>query len=529
MANIPIYIKHFLKSCISIVFVVLATSMDLSMQAVASEPGAEEAVASESGTEEASEEDKQQTASPRTWPPRYQDRRFVENWRPIAWEALDLADLPWNDRIKVVSLNKSHSVWASFGGQIRLRSVGLRHPDFSSSETDRINTTTGRIRAFAEFHFGDVSRVYAEGIYSNTISEADGVTLPGSLVDPSPAFLNLFAEVGTGSLGDWESSLWAGRRELQFGHQRLISPQNWLNTRRTFEGIGGRLISGDRTWRAFAVRPVIVVPEGSNTADEKTSFWGVVWSNKQNFFDPASAFVQSLTRPTHGFWEAHALGLHREDATFVQGTADEDRYTLGLLSYGPFQGTPFDAEAEVNIQFGRFGDGNLLAWSLTAQGAVTPPGWRGNPRFWLSFDYASGDNDPNDDTLGTYDPLFPLGQNFFGMHGLFDRRNLIALSLNTDFVPLARLAIRSSIFGLWRAETEDGIYQTSGKILRRPDGSEARYIGFQAQVVGGYQIGRGVLVGGAANWLSPGRFIEETQENPASDFWLLAMFLQWTF
>jgi hypothetical protein len=48
-------------------------------------------------------------------------------------------------------------------------------------------------------------------------------------------------------------------------------------------------------------------------------------------------------------------------------------------------------------------------------------------------------------------------------------------------------------------------------------------------VVGGYQLLRGVLVGGAVNWLSPGRFIEETQENPAEDFWLLTLFLQWTF
>ncbi len=468
-------------------------------------------------------------AAPSQWPPRYQDRRFSEDWRPTDWKAFDLAGLPWSDRIKLVPLNKSRSVWASFGGQIRLRSVGLGRPDFGGSETQTVNTGTGRIRAFAGFQFGNLLRVYAEGIFSETITEADGITLPGSLTNPHPAFLNLFAEAQTGALGGWESSVWVGRRELEFGHQRLVSPQNWLNTRRSFQGLGGQLSSGDRTLRAFFVHPVIVVPEGGISRDQDTEFWGIFFSNREEFFGVASGYAQSLTRPTRGFWETYLLGLHRQDVTFVQGTADEDRYTVGLLSYGPYNRTPFDAEVEGNVQFGRFGSDNILAWSLTAQGAVTPRGWWGNPRFWMSFDYASGDSDPEDNKLETYDPLYPLGQNFFGIHGLFDRRNLVAISVNADFIPIPRFAVRASLFGLWRAETEDGVYRTGGAILRPPGGSEARYIGFQAQVVGGYQFNRSLLIGGVVNWLSPGRFIEETQDNPVHDFRLLTLLMQWTF
>ena len=43
-------------------------------------------------------------------------------------------------------------------------------------------------------------------------------------------------------------------------------------------------------------------------------------------------------------------GLHRKEVTFVQGTGPEDRYSLGLLTYGPYSGTPFDAEAELTAQ-----------------------------------------------------------------------------------------------------------------------------------------------------------------------------------
>ncbi len=57
----------------------------------------------------------------------------------------------------------------------------------------------------------------------------------------------------------------------------------------------------------------------------------------------------------------------------MQGSGPEDRYSLGLLSYGPYSETPFDAEVEATVQFGQFDDGDLLAWSLTLQGGKA--GW----------------------------------------------------------------------------------------------------------------------------------------------------------
>jgi hypothetical protein len=75
----------------------------------------------------------------------------------------------------------------------------------------------------------------------------------------------------------------------------------------------------------------------------------------------------------------------------------------------------------------------------------------------LSLDYASGDSDPNDNKLETYDPMYPLGQSFFGVHGFFDRRNLVGASFNLDFFPLPRLFLRVSAFSIWRAQIEDGM------------------------------------------------------------------------
>jgi hypothetical protein len=487
------------------------------------------AVASESGTDKESEEDKQEIASPRTWPPRYQDRRFKEDWTPVDWTTLDRSTLLWNDRIKVVPLTKDHSVWASFGGQVRFRSVFLQSPDFGTSPTRTADSMMLRMRAHGDFHIGERSRIYLEGVYSDSLSKINGASIPGLQTDNSPDFLNFFGEFDITADADGSTGLWLGRRELQFGRQRLVSSQNWLNSRKSFEGFGGWKLLGEARMSAFLAQPVVVVPEGRNTRDEDTTFWGLVYANREAPVPVAAEFARSLTRPTHGFWEPYLYGLHRKDVTFVQGTGNEDRYSMGLVSYGPYSGTPYDAEAELTVQFGRFDRGDLLAWSMTLQGGVSPPGWRTTPRFWLSLDYASGDKDPNDNTLGTFDPMYPLSQTFFGMHGLIDRRNLFSTSLNADLILKPKLMMRLSAYSMWRAQTADGVYRTNGSILRRPMGSEARHIGLQAQAIMGYQFNRNLLLVGAGTWMSPGDFIKETQERPTNELWLLSFALQWTF
>jgi hypothetical protein len=65
--------------------------------------------------------------------------------------------------------------------------------------------------------------------------------------------------------------------------------------------------------------------------------------------------------------------------------------------------------------------------------------------------------------------------------------------------------------------------------LRQPSGSDARHIGLQAQGTIGYQFNRSFLFVGAVTWMSPGKFISETQENPTNELWLLSVALQWTF
>src|SRR5262249_15058688 len=79
-----------------------------------------------------------------------------------------------------------------------------------------------------------------------------------------------------------------GRQELTYGSQRLISPLDWANTRRTFEGIKGFWHGDKLDVDLFWVKPVVVSPSHFDAADANRQFAGI-WTtyhpNKSSAID----------------------------------------------------------------------------------------------------------------------------------------------------------------------------------------------------------------------------------------------------
>jgi hypothetical protein len=62
----------------------------------------------------------------------------------------------------------------------------------------------------------------------------------------------------------------------------------------------------------------------------------------------------------------------------------------------------------------------------------------------------------------------------------------------------------------WRESLGDGVYGNAGNLLRSADGSRARHIGTQADVVLAWEASRTLSFEFAYSAFSSGRFIEET-------------------
>jgi hypothetical protein len=94
-------------------------------------------------------------------------------------------------------------------------------------------------------------------------------------------------------------------------------------------------------------------------------------------------------------------------AVFPSVSGDERRDIVDLRFSGAANG--FDWDLEAMNQTGRIGVQIIEAWAVGALAGYTFPdvGW--TPRLALSIDVASGDRNPHDDKLETFNPLFPNG------------------------------------------------------------------------------------------------------------------------
>ncbi|HMO85640.1 MAG TPA: alginate export family protein, partial [Lacipirellulaceae bacterium] len=115
----------------------------------------------------------------------------------------------------------------------------------------------------------DGLRVFAEGILAD-VTDDGNTYLPRPIDRNWGDFLNLFIDVG---LADGVVAR-VGRQELLYGAERLVSPLDWANTRRTFDG--ARLLTAGDGWTAdlFYTYVVPVVANRLDEPDYNQTFYG---------------------------------------------------------------------------------------------------------------------------------------------------------------------------------------------------------------------------------------------------------------
>lgn len=453
------------------------------------------------------------------------DRRFTENWQLTDWSLRESSSRNFSDRIKAISISKDNKIWFSSGGQLRVRYMGTINDEFKDTNTGLF---TIRARLFGAINFGKNFRVFAEGIYSNTTNDNSERKGAGTPV-VNGALLNLFAEYTLPLGAEYDAQFWVGRRELQAGHERLVSPGNWLNTRRSWDGAGFSVGNNKGRMIGFWTKPVIVVPDGYTTRDEETDFWGIRYQSDEVVYSPTAGFgVQSWSAYSTMHFEPYFYGLHRKNVLFEQGRRTENRYTLGALLSGPLQNGFFNYEFEGAYQFGRFGNNDLSAYSITAEFGVNPNlAW--SPHFWVGLDYASGDSDPNDDKLGTFDPMYAQVAAWFGEHGVIDRKNLVSYSFNIDFSPHKFITSRFTYWNFNRAQTADAVYDTANGILRPASGSLQKDLGNSFQLSNVIKPTYQLEFTLTYNLWAPGKFFDETQTGNALTQHFIMITSQYTF
>jgi hypothetical protein len=383
------------------------------------------------------------------------------------------------------------------GGEYRARhhhEVNLRGSNLSGLDDDFL---LHRTRLYANVEYSNWFRFYGEAI--DATSEFEDFT-PRTIEENRFDALNLFVDGLISDYGGGE--LWGrvGRQELLYGDQRLISPLDWSNTRRTFDG--AKVFYRSTAWDVdgFWTRPV-----------------------------PFSQHVNHDSNFDHPDQSQEFMGLY---ATY-KGRKDYiyDFYFLRLAEYdGPgtaLSPVDFDAntfgtrwkgkhccwlwEIEGGYQFGDFGTRDQSAGFVTGGLGREWAQARWKPTLWAYYDWASGDRDPADGDHGTFNQLFPLGHKYLGYADLVARQNINDVNFIWTASPTQKIKLLAWYHIFFLDEPRDALYNSAGAPIRvDPTGAAGRDVGQELDLTVQYIFSprADVLVGYSHFWA--GDFVSAT-------------------
>ncbi|MCE9563820.1 MAG: alginate export family protein [Planctomycetes bacterium] len=429
-------------------------------------------------------------------PPQYGYLPFAlkgQSYYDVDFSYLDDPKSPppdWSERLKRMRIGDN---WMfSTGGQ-----AWYRYFSETNSRLTGKNNDYGqyRTRVYGDLWYKDFFRIYAEGIFSGT----QGIDLPPLPIDTNQNdFLNLFIDLKIAEIADHPVYARVGRQEILLGSQRLVSPLEWANTRRTFQGARIMTTAEKFNFDAFWLQPVLPNAKGIDSVDTNVNFAGV-WGT----YKPKKGTAVDL----------YYL-LFDNRATIVQSGINRAPNTVNTFGsrYVGDKDNRFLWDFEGALQLGQQGTHNLFAGMATAGLGYHPKDVAWNPTFWLYYDYASGDNNPNNGTFTTFNQLFPFGHYYLGWADVVGRQNIHDINASLTLYPAKWMTLWFQAHNFWLASSKDALYGPAGVALRRdPTGAAGNFVGNELDTIVNFHLNKRTDLLVSYSYLFAGEFLQKTQ------------------
>lgn len=132
---------------------------------------------------------------------------------------------------------------------------------------------------------------------------------------------------------------------------------------------------------------------------------------------------------------------------------------------------------------------DINAFMIATQVGYRRADWKGKPRFYLGFDYASGDDQSGGD-VETFNQLFPLGHAYLGFMDFIGRQNNIDFSHGVTIHPIKKMTFTLVGHQFWRADVDDALYDAGGKVVRTGSLGSSREVGYEVDLTSKYKFNR---------------------------------------
>ncbi len=425
--------------------------------------------------------------------------RYDEHWDRLA--APEARDDHWTERFKYIPIGDD-GAYLTTGLELRARREAYRDNLLGNAAAFDNAYVWLRALPYADLHVGRV-----RGFVQPIAAYAIGVAPAAGPIDQTRVdLLQGFADVRLGPAETGASdapgvTLRAGRQMLSFGSERLIGTRYGPNVPLAFDG-GRAIVSlpGARI-DLLAVRPV---QPGPHSFDDRSSATKSLWG----------AYA---TMPWgQGGLDLYYLGYRNRLARFGGITGAERRHSLGVRHYGT--AGPWHWNVEGVVQFGRFADQSIRAWTVATELGHRFPAAPLSPDLVLRFNMVSGDAHAGDARLGTFNALFPKGK-YFGELSPIGPSNIVNVNPRASFVLGGGVSASVAAMAYWRQSRGDGVYDIPGNLIRAPGAATARFIGKQAEVALAWQATPELELSTSLSAFVPGGFLRQTGPARTTGLW----------
>jgi len=401
------------------------------------------------------------------------------------------------DAVKYLELAPEPLLYLSLGADVRQRFEYVDDTDWGRGPDD--GYLLQRYMAHADLHLDAHVRAFVQ-LTSNVATDRAGGPRPvdEDRLDLHQGFVDLNLEIPR--LGPL--TMRGGRQEIDYESARLISVREGANVRLSFDAV--RLMQAAGDWRvdAFVAAPVETDPGVFDDGREPGQLlWGAY------AFGPIIAEAFAL--------DVFYFGFARRDATFDQGTARESRHSFGVRGSGTLASV--DYNLELVYQLGSFGPGAIRAWMAASDTGYTIDNAPLRPRIGVQVNATSGDHDPADPDLQTFNPLFPQAS-YFTDANLIGPINHIDVHPALGLYPDEDIVLTLHYDAFWRESLADGLYQTSGVLIASGQGNPSRHVGSELAVRLQWQANRHAVVVATYSHFFAGPFLKDAGLGRDVDF-----------
>jgi hypothetical protein len=390
--------------------------------------------------------------------PQIMFNRWQEDWSVLADPGVPKEPL---DGLKYIPLSSTDpKTYLSFGANVRERFESNNAVNFGIGNNPNANYLISRTELHADLRlgpfqiFGQLQSDFAP--WKTMLTPVDQDKL-----DLEQGFIALVEPLGEGTL-----KVRLGRQQMAFDLQRFVSVRDGPNVRQSF----------DAAWADYEIGPWRFIGFYSQPVQTQVNYVFDDYSSGAQTF--GGARVERKLGETMGLAAYYArFTQDGVRSLFASGNEQRDIYDVH------FSGTAanFDWDTEAMGQTGTFANKSIWAWYFGAIGGYTfkDVGW--SPRLGLQFDIASGNNDPQGGTLGTFNPLFPNGY-YFALAGYTGFPNIIHLKPSLTVHPTSSMTVMLAVAPQWRQTTADAVYTQPNIPVPGTAGQPGSYTGTYGQL-----------------------------------------------